>query len=244
MITFASYTAAQPLLQREWRMSSAQAGAVFAAQQAGYAVAVLILSSLTDFFGVRRIYLMSALWNTVAAGGFALGATGFGSAIVLRALVGVGLAGTYMPGMRLVAEAFPARRRGAALGVYIACFGVGVALSLFLSGSLLALGTREMLLITAAGPLVAVAIGSAIVRDVSVRKRVPLRLPSFGVVVRNREAMRFIGAYAAHNWELFGMRAWLPVFLTYLWTAAGTGLGPASRLGSTAGSAILLAGAF
>jgi MFS family permease len=244
MITFASYTAAQPLLQREWSMSSAQAGGIFAAQQAGYAVAVLILSSLTDLIGVRPIYLISALWNTVAAAGFALGATNFGSAAVLRALIGVGLAGTYMPGMRLVAETFPTRRRGAALGVYISCFGVGVALSLFVSGRLLFLGTREMLLATAAGPLAAVAIGWAVVHDVSRRGRAPLRLPSFGVVLRNREAMRFIGAYAAHNWELFGMRAWLPVFLTYLWTTTGMTLGAATRLGSTAGSAILLVGAF
>lgn len=128
MVTFASYTAAQPLLQRAWDLSAAQAGAIFAAQQAGYTVAVVVLSSFTDVAGVRHVYLASAAWNALAAALFGLGAAGFLSALLLRALIGVGQAGTYMPGMRLVAETFPAHRRATALGLYVAGFGTGTVL--------------------------------------------------------------------------------------------------------------------
>ena len=32
---------------------------------------------------------------------------------------------------------------------------------------------------------------------------------------RNREAMGYILAYAAHNWELFGLRGWIVAFLVF-----------------------------
>jgi MFS family permease len=244
MVTFSNYTAAQPLLAQQWRLSSAEAGAIFGAQQAGYALAVLWLASLTDLVGVRRIYLLSAAWNGFAAALFAVGARGFLSALLLRALLGVGLAGTYMPGVRLVAETFPQRKRGAALGVFIACFSVGAALSLFLAGRLLVLGVRTMFLLTAAGPLLGVLLAWPVVRDgprpmAGARRR---GLP-FRDVLRNPPALRYIAGYTAHNWELFGMRAWLPVFLTAAWSAQGASLPEATRMGTAVGSAVLLAGA-
>ena len=241
MVTFASYTAAQPLLQRAWDLSAAQAGAIFAAQQAGYTVAVVVLSSLTDVVGVRRVYLASAAWNALAAALFGLGAAGFLSALLLRALIGVGLAGTYMPGMRLVAETFPAHRRATALGLYVAGFGAGTALSLFVSGLLLPLGVRRMFLLTALGPALALLLAWGAVRD-PVRTAAPRR-PAFRAALRNAAALRYIGAYAAHNWELFGMRAWLPVYLAALWSAQGLSLPEATRLATSVGSAVLLAGA-
>jgi len=245
MLPFANYTAAQPLLARQWGLTSAQAGAIFAAQQAGYTLAVLWLSSLTDLVGVRRIYLQSAAWAGVAGIIFALGAQGFTSAVLLRALLGVGLAGTYMPGVRLVAETFPADRRGAAIGIFIACFSVGAALSLFLAGRLLVVGTRTMFLLTAAGPLLGVLLAWPVVWDVpraTAAGARPRRLP-FRDVLHNPAALRLIGGYTAHNWELFGMRAWIPIFLTAAWSAQGVALPEAARIGAAVGSTVLLAGA-
>jgi MFS family permease len=241
MLTFASYSAALPVLREQWRMSAAQAGAVFAGQQLGYAAAVLVLSTLTDVVGVRAIYLAGALWNGATSALFALAADGFSSALALRALAGVGLAGTYVPGMRLVAETFPAHRRGAALGVYIASFSVGASLSLLLTGSLLQAGWRTAFAVASAGPLLAAAVASRIVRDPA-RPATSLRAAAGGVW-GNVRALRLITAYAAHNWELFGMRAWLPAFLTALWAGRGQPLEAAASRGAAFASAVLLAGA-
>jgi len=241
MLTFGSYSGALPVLREEWGLSAAQAGAVFAGQQIGYTAAVLVLSSLTDIIGVRAIYLLSALWNGIFGILFAVFAGGFTSALVLRTLGGIGLAGTYMPGMRLVVETFPAARRGGAMGVYIASFSVGTSVSLLLTGILLPAGWRTAFLVTSGGPLLALLIAWRIVRDVAAQTRT--RAVALRPVLRNSRAMRFIAAYAAHNWELFAMRSWLPAFLTSLWLAQGMSLVSATARGASFASAVLLASA-
>ena len=239
MLTFGSYSGALPVLRQEWGLSAAQAGAIFAGQQIGYTAAVLVLSTLTDLIGVRRIYLTSAIWNGLFGLLFAAFARDFPSALVLRTLGGMGLAGTYMPGMRLVVETFPASNRGGAMGLYIGAFSLGTSLSLLLTGVLLPFGWRTAFFITALGPIVSTVIAWPIVRDVSAapaRRRI-----EFKRVLRNIRAMRFIAAYAAHNWELFGMRSWLPAFLTSLWVQQGLPLTSATARGATFSSLVLLA---
>lgn len=239
MLTFGSYSAALPLLRQEWHLSGSQAGAIFAGQQIGYTFAVLVLSTLTDLVGVRGIYLLSAIWNGAFGLLFAWLARGFESALVLRTLGGMGLAGTYMPGMRLVVETFPAARRGGAMGLYIGAFSLGTSLSLFLTGVILPFGWRTAFLVTSIGPLASLVIAWSIVHDVP---RVPARRTiAIGRVLHNVRAMRLIVAYAAHNWELFGMRAWLPAFLTGLWTQQGLALTPATARGAKFASLVLLA---
>ena len=241
MLTFGNYSAALPVLRQQWALSAAQAGAIFAGQQIGYTVAVLVLSTLTDVAGVRTIYLLSALWNAVSGVLFAAFAGGFGSALVLRTLGGMGLAGTYVPGMRLVVETIPAHRRGAAMGVYIACFSLGISLSLLLTGTLLPYGWRTAFASTSFGPLAATLIAWWTIRDIP-RPAARLRSAISGAL-RNLRAMRFIAAYAAHNWELFGMRAWLPAFLTTLWMQRGIPLMSATARGAMFSSLVLLASA-
>src|SRR5438132_12082136 len=167
MLTFGTYSAALPVLRQQWALSAVQAGAIFAGQQIGYTAAVLVLSTLTDAAGVRIIYLISAVWNAVFALLFAAFADGFGSALVLRTLGGMGLAGTYVPGMRLVVETFPPQRRGAAMGVYIACFSLGISLSLLLTGIILPYSWRAAFAVTSAGPLAAALVASGTVRDIA-----------------------------------------------------------------------------
>lgn len=239
MLTFGTYSGALPVLREEWTLSASQAGAIFAGQQIGYTAAVLVLSTLTDLIGVRKIYLLSAVWNGVSGLLFAAFARDFASALLLRTLGGIGLAGTYMPGMRLVVETFPVSGRGGAMGLYIGAFSVGTSLSLFLTGVLLPFGWRTVFAVTALGPIVAAVLAWPTVRDA------PRRLPggriALGSVLRNLRAMRFIAAYAAHNWELFGMRAWLPAFLTSLWVAQGLPLTGATTRGAVFSSVVLLA---
>jgi len=238
MLTFGTYSAALPVLRQQWALSAAQAGAIFAGQQIGYTAAVLVLSTLTDAAGVRMIYLLSAIWNAVFAVLFAAFADGFGSALALRALGGMGLAGTYVPGMRLVVETFPTHRRGAAMGVYIACFSLGTSLSLLVTGVLLHAGWRMAFGVTSLGPLLAAVAAWWVVRDAP-RPPPALRTAITGAL-RNLRALRFIAAYAAHNWELFGMRAWLPAFLTSLWVQRGMPLTSATARGATFSSLVLL----
>ncbi len=62
--------------------------------------AVPVLVSLTDRIDPRRILLASLALSALASVGFALVVDGFWSAAAFRLLGGVGLAGSYMPGMK------------------------------------------------------------------------------------------------------------------------------------------------
>lgn len=62
-------------------------------------------------------------------------------------------------------------------------------------------------------------------------------------VFRNHPALWMIAGYCAHNWELFGMRAWLPPFLAAALVRRGAGVVEASSLAATLASGILLVGA-
>jgi MFS family permease len=247
MLVFLSYTAILPILQAEWGMPHAEAGLIFSAYQACYLVAVLVLASLTDRMDTRTIYLASAVWAGGTARVFPVLAQGFRSAAILRALAGIGLAGTYVPGMRLVAERFGTRHRGLAIACYASAFGLGAAISLALTGHLARLiGWRAAMGATALGPLLAVALAAAVLSPAPPPPRVPSagrpRLLDAGIL-RNRPTLWMIAAYSAHNWELFGMRAWLPPFLAGVLIRRGSGVVEASSQAATLASGILLVGA-
>ena len=106
MLVFSSFSALLPILKVEWGLTNTEAGLILAFYQVGYVGVVAVLATLTDYMPPRRIYLASAAWTALTSAAFAWWAGGFVSALVLRTLVGLGLAGTYMPGMRMVAERF------------------------------------------------------------------------------------------------------------------------------------------
>lgn len=244
MLVFLNYTAVLPILQAEWGMRHAEAGLIFSAYQACYLLAVLVLASLTDRMDTRTIYLGSAVWAGVASLAFPFLAQGFRSAVALRAVAGVGLAGTYVPGMRLVAQRFGARRRGLAIACYASAFGLGSAASLVLTGFITRLGGWRLAMgITALGPLLAAGLAAAVLAPAP-PPPVPARRRLLDArVFRNWPALWMIAGYSAHNWELFGMRAWFPPFLAAAFVSRGASVVAASSLAATLASGILLVGA-
>lgn len=245
MLVWSNFAAVLPLLQNEWRLSNTEAGLIFAAYQVGYILAVAILSTLTDWVEPRRIYLAGALWAGLAGLAFPLWAQGATSALILRTLGGVGLAGTYMPGMRLVAERFDASRRGFGMGCYIATFTVGTSVSLLVTAW--ATGRwewRVAFALTAMGPLLAAAIAAATLGAGSVARGArPAPGAGLAPVLGNRPALRLIVAYGAHTWELMGMRGWIVPFFAASLTAGGMELAPATHKAGLAGAAVLAIGA-
>ncbi|MBI1801908.1 MAG: MFS transporter, partial [Chloroflexi bacterium] len=135
--------ASVPLLREEWHINAAEAGWVFAAYQVGYVVSVLVLLPLTDRIRPGRVIAVCAAATAISFVLFPLLATNLWSAAAMRFLAGLGLAGIYMPGVRIVSAAAAARRRGLAVGAYVAAFYLGAAVSLWATGLLLpSLGWR------------------------------------------------------------------------------------------------------
>ncbi len=243
MQVFMNYPAVLPLLQEEWHLNASQGGAIFSAYWVGYLASVLLLTSLTDRLSVRRIYSLSALWAMLANLAFTWWAQDFYSASFFRMLTGIGLAGTYAPGMKLVAERFSEESRGLAMGIYTSCFSLGASLSLFMTGIVTShLSWRWAFFVTSAGPLLGAIVAFLIVQD-----RAPIRAPTtrFGPaqVFRNPQALLVITAYSGHSWELFGVRAWIVTFLAACLLQTGIPLASATDLASRYAAVVLLLGA-
>src|SRR5829696_4389851 len=102
MLGFSTYAALLPQLRDEWGLSNAQAGVVGGMFFAGYISTVSLWTALTDRLDGRRVYLVGAVLTAAGSAGFGWLVSGFASAVLFQVILGVGIAATYMPGLRLL----------------------------------------------------------------------------------------------------------------------------------------------
>lgn len=129
MAGFALVPSLLPKLSLDWGMSATAGGWLGGIFFLGYIVAVPVLVSLTDRLDARRVYLASAALSGFALAGFALFARCFEAALFWWWLAGLGLAGTYMPGLKALTDRLPVAAQSRATAFYTASFGVGAGLS-------------------------------------------------------------------------------------------------------------------
>jgi MFS family permease len=230
MTGFATYPALLAQLQAEWEMSNTAAGFVSGLFFAGYMAAVPVLTALTDRLDARRIYLVSSIAAALGSVSFAWLAAGVLSAGFFQLVLGVGIAGTYMPGLRALTDNTTGSAQSRAVSFYTAFFGVGTSLSLVLASEASAIaGWRWAFVVAGVGPLLAAAMLMAGLP--SRRPRATdrsARLLDFRPVLANRTASRYIFGYAVHCWELFGSRSWMVAFLSFAQTLVPAPLAPAA----------------
>ena len=228
MVGFSTFAATLTELSALWHLDPSDAGWISAAYNIGYLIAVPVLVGLTDRRDARSIYAVASVIGILGAAGFALGASGFWSALLCRALSGIALAGTYMPGLQLLTSRVPERLRFRIVPYYTATFGLGVSVSFLLSGSIAGsisspLGWKLAFAAGALGCVLALVLvmiatrGTTVIAAAPAADRHPLDLrPAF----RNREALVYIVGYFGHCWELFAFRAWLSAFLVFVFRGA------------------------
>lgn len=241
MLVFMNYSAVLPELKREWGMNNTMAGSIFSIYQLGYILSGVILSTLTDRFSIKRIFIWSALWSGAANLIFALYAVDYTSAMLLRAVTGIGMGGTYMPGLKLVAERFPSRERGRAIGIYVGSLMLGASLSLLITGSVTSIaGWRTAFIICSAGVFAGAALSLLVFRGYRKPEHPAEPQENYSTaVIKNRPAMLMILGYGAHMWEMYGMRSWLAPFFTACFIQYGAAKGVATGWGATASAAIV-----
>jgi MFS family permease len=190
---------------------------------------VPVLTSLTDRIDARRVYFVSCVVAACALAAFALFVKGVNSALLVQLAVGAGIAGTYMPGLRVLTDNVEgSQAQSRAVAFYTAVFGIGTSLSVLASGWIAdAMGWRWAFGFGAIGPLAA----GLMVLALPARK--PARhtgthVLDFRPVLASREVRPYIFGYAVHCWELFGSRSWLVAFIVFAqeFQLAG-GAGPA-----------------
>ena len=216
-----------PTLIPAWSLTNTEAGWISGIYYAAYTLVVPLLSSLTDRVDPKRIYLASVALTAVAFVGFAWVATGFGAALAFRALMGVGWAGSYMPGLKALSDVTEGPQQSRAVAAHAAAVGISGALSFGVAGAVnVRLGWQWALVPGALGAALAFAL---------VLIGLPARPPrtssgpraallDFRPVLRNRSALAYSLAYCVHTWEMSALRAWVVTFLTFAaaQSAAGT----------------------
>lgn len=243
LFVFMNFSGALPLLQEEWQLSNGQAGAIQSAGQVGYLIAVLALSSLTDYVKSKNIIVWSAVWSGVWNLAFAGFAQDTSSAVILRALIGFGIAGIYMPGVKLISQQIQASKRGSALGFFVAAFTLGTAVSIIIGGTLSSvLSWQTAFSITSVGPILGAWISWRFLPEEEALPQRENNAYSLLDILKNRSAVLVILLYTFHAWEVLGLRNWLPAYLTATKVQAGYSLNEATVSGSSAaGIAIIVA---
>ncbi|HUN68562.1 MAG TPA: MFS transporter [Burkholderiales bacterium] len=216
---FVAYSAVLPLVREDWGLSARDAGMIQGAFHLGYLASLFMVGFVADHFGAKRAVLVTGVAGFLSPIAFVLLVDGFWSALWLHALTGLTQGGYYTPVLALVNEHVERQRRGRAMGLMIAASSAGYALSLGVAGLILSVaGWRMALAAVAVMPalswLVALWAMRATPNTVHPRPEGHTVLASIPAVLANRKGMLSVWGYTFHSWELLGLWAWLPAFLT------------------------------
>lgn len=225
-----------PALMARWSLSYSEAGWITATFYGAYIVAVPILVTLTDRVDAKRVYLSGVALTVIGHLLFAFVADGFWSAVAARCLAGVGWAGTYMTGLKLLADRVDGKLMSRATAGHAASVGVSGSISFITADLIAAAGGWQMaFLVGAAGAFLAWALVALAVPE----SRAQIRTPSdsalfdFRPVFRNRSAMAYAIVYGIHTLEMNALRGWGVAYLAFVATMTGSSaaiLSPAAAL--------------
>jgi len=215
-----------------WQLTNSEAGWITAIFYGAYMVSVPVLVTLTDRVDPKRIYLFGVASTVAGHLLFALYADGFWSAVGFRALTGMGWAGTYMTGLKLLADRVDAKTMSRATASHAASIGISGALS-FTVGDLIAVnfGWQAAFWLAAASAAIALVLIAVLIPAQGPRAAGSpgaRTLFDFGPVFRNRSSMAYAFVYAMHTLEMSALRGWGVAFLGYVAISAGA-LGTAIR---------------
>jgi len=225
LLGFACYAVVLTTLQDEWQLSNLQSGLIASAFFFGYMLMVPLATALTDRVDAKKVYLMGGLSATCGLLGMGLLAYNFWTALIFMALNGAGLAGTYMPGLKILSDRIKTGELSRHIAFYTAFFGIGTGFSYLCSGWILdGLGWRYVFGIIALGPFTASMIVLIFIPPLTHEKwHGPIRIrlhdifpvDKWRLVLQDKTASGFIFGYTVHSIELFASRSWIVAFFGF-----------------------------
>jgi MFS family permease len=233
-------SAVAPQIALEWSLTPAQTAWLTLSVQLGFVAGTLLSATLNlpDVIRARYLFAYCAILGAAANALLAWAVTGVTTAIVLRFLTGMFLAGVYPPGMKIIATWFRSGR-GLALGVLIGALTLGKASPYLVN----VFGSENWRLNVGIASVVALLGAVIVVRFVADG---PYALPNqpfdptqIVKVFTNRGVRLANFGYFGHMWELYAMWAWLPVMIRASMVVSGD----SPRLAEAASFAVIGAGA-
>ncbi len=208
---------------RDWSLTNTQAGWLGGALFVGYIATVPILTAYTDRIDPKRIYLVCAALGTLGNFGFGFVAYDLWSGVGFRVLTGIGLAGTYMPGLKALTDQLAAgaiQQRGATY--YTSVFALGSGLSILVGGIAGDMADwRWAFAVAGVGSFGALAIVAIVLpaNPPAPRSEKTAATLDFRPVLRDRNVMGYICSFLGIAWEVFASRIWLVSLFLFLQAA-------------------------
>jgi MFS family permease len=169
---------------------------------------------------------VSALVGAAANAGIALLNHAPALALLLRFVTGMGLAGTYPPGMKLAAT-WCKEDRGLGIGLLVGGIVLGKSVPHllnalpFLSGDGMPPWRTILVVSSALAGLGAVVVGIGVYAGPFLTGVAPFNWRFAGRVLSHRPTRLANFGYLGHMWELYGMWTWVPIFLIFSYQGAG-----------------------
>jgi predicted MFS family arabinose efflux permease len=213
-----------PAILSETSISESQAGFAGSTFFLAYALASPVFAALTDKFRAKQLYLIGC--GFALSGGLIFPWLGrsLDALVFSRIASGLGMAGLYMPGLRLLLQAVPPAHQQRTSALYTSSLALGLSVSFGVTGGLQLIFAWPAAFVAAA---CAAAMALTLVALVMPKRDVPSSQLSF--FVRARAVLRKPGvglvllSSAGNSWEGFGFRTWWVTFLSFVATLPSNG---------------------
>jgi len=238
------YSFALTAIRREFQLSGGAAGALAALPLVTSALGGMLFGWLSDRFGRARALIWSILTFSLLTA-FTATSRNVGELVFWRALVGIGLGGEWAAGSVLVAETWPERHRGKAIGLMQSAWAIGYLLAAVMSAAVLPNWGWRPLFVLGVLPALAVLWMRRGVREPEKWRRPKHDLAGamaglFRAPMR-RNVLAMCALCSTLLFGYWGLFTWLPAYLSSQVSKGGAGL---SIVGSAAWIVPLQLGAF